>query len=138
VLVHNTDRAIASGEFRPCLAKRARQPDGLYLRCYLVSQIVHAVICDDAGKIHPRRAGRERLQVHDAFRVGGQRPVQDATRQVRERGANIGGDADFQRPMRQVLFQRKGLREGGRQATIAASIWSFEKDCWAVAGQMLN
>jgi hypothetical protein len=44
VLVHNMDGAIASGEFRSCLAKRARQPDGLYLRCYLVSQIVHAVI----------------------------------------------------------------------------------------------
>jgi hypothetical protein len=44
VLVRNMDGAIASGEFRSCLAKRARQPDGLYLRCYLVNQIVHAVI----------------------------------------------------------------------------------------------
>ena len=61
---------------------------GVYPPCRIAVE-VDAVGTDDNG-----------LQIHQAFGVGGQRPVQDATRQVRKRGENVGGNADFKRPMR--------------------------------------
>jgi hypothetical protein len=55
--------------------------------------------CRIAVEVDAVGADNDGLQKHRAFGVGGQRRIQDATRQVRKRGENVGGNADLQRPM---------------------------------------